>query len=73
MKIQRTLLGKETKKSYKGKMYVSKKQGLLGACGGMRMGIASLLIPAKYSRKMVGKLRGYGAQVRVIPAWLQKV
>lgn len=73
MKISRMLFGKETQKVYKGKVYVSKKKGFLMECGGIRTGIASLLIPSKYARKIVNELRGYGAQVRVIPAWLQKV
>ncbi len=73
MKIQRALSGKETQKIYKGKIYKSKKKGVLAECGGLRTGIASLLIPAKYSGKIAQELRSYGAQVRIIPAWLQKI
>ena len=73
MRIQRALSGKETQKIYKGKTYKSKKRGLLAECGGLKTGIASLLIPAKYSGKIARELRRYGARVRVIPAWLQKI
>jgi len=73
MRIQRALSGKETQKIYKGKIYKSKKKGLLAECGGLKTGIASLLIPAKYSGKVARELRSYGAQVRIIPAWLQKI
>lgn len=73
MKVKRALFGKVTKKEYKSKIYMSKKKGLLMECGGIRTGIASLLIPSKYARKIVNELRGYGAQVRIIPVWLQKI
>ena len=73
MRIQRALSGKETRKVYKGKTYKSKKKGLLAECGGLKTGIASLLIPAKYAGKIARELRRYGAQVRIIPAWLQKI
>ncbi|MDI6721779.1 MAG: hypothetical protein QMD85_05275 [Candidatus Aenigmarchaeota archaeon] len=41
--------------------------------GGIKTGIASFLVPEKYSRKIVKELRSHGAKVRIIPAWLQKI
>ncbi len=73
MKIKRILFGKETKKKYKGRVYVSKKKGYLEEYKGIKTGIASILIPEKYAKKTTKELRKYGAKVRVIPAWLQKV
>jgi len=72
MKLKRIILGKETKKRYKGKVYISKKKGYLEEYGGIKTGIASILIPEKYAKKIARELRNRGAKVRIIPAWLQK-
>ena len=72
MRIKRMLLGKETKKTYKGKTYTSKKTGVLMEYGGIKTGIASIMVPEKYSRKIAREMRNHGAKVSIIPAWLQK-
>ncbi len=73
MKIKLLLFGKETKKIYKGKTYISRKKGLLDEYKGIRAGIASILIPQQYSKRAGNELRKLGAKIRVIPAWLQRV
>ncbi|MBI2508388.1 nucleotidyltransferase domain-containing protein [Candidatus Woesearchaeota archaeon] len=73
MKVRRMLFGKETKKTYKKKVYVSKRKGLIDETRGLRTGIASILIPEKDARKIARELRSHGAKVRIIPAWLQRI
>ncbi|MBI2971569.1 MAG: nucleotidyltransferase domain-containing protein [Candidatus Aenigmarchaeota archaeon] len=73
MKVRLLLFGKETKKMYKGKTYVSRKKGLVEEYGGIRTGIASILIPHHYSKRVGNELRKFGAKIRILPAWLQKV
>ena len=72
MKLERILFGKETKKRYKNKIYVSKKNGYLEEYKGIKTGIASILIPEKHASKIAKELRKFGARVRIIPAWLQR-
>ena len=57
MKIKRLLYGIKTKKRYKGKIYESKHVGLVEKFGGLRIGIALLLIPEKMSWEVEKVLR----------------
>ena len=72
MKIKRLLYGIKTKKKYKGKIYESKQKGIVEDFGGLRIGIASILIPEKLSWEVEDKLRQYDISLRKITIWLSK-
>ena len=70
MKIKRLLYGIKTKKKYKGKIYTNKQEGLVEKLGGLRIGIASILIPEKKSWELENILREKGVSLRKITIWL---
>ncbi len=70
MKIKRLLYGIKTKKKYKGKIYTNKQEGLVEKLGGLRIGIASILIPEKNSWELEDILRENGVSLRKITIWL---
>jgi len=70
MKIKRLLYGIKTKKKYKGKIYTNKQKGLVEKLGGLRIGIASILIPEKNSWELENILRENGVSLRKITIWL---
>lgn len=70
MKIKRLLYGIKTKKKYKGKIYTNKQEGLVEKLGGLRIGIASILIPEKNSWELEDMLRENGVSLRKITIWL---
>jgi predicted nucleotidyltransferase len=70
MKIKRLLYGIETKKKYKGKIYTNKQKGLVEKLDGLRIGIASILIPEKKSWEIENILRENGVSLRKITIWL---
>ncbi len=70
MKIKRILYGVKTKKKYKGKIYTSEQKGLVEKLGGLRIGIASILIPEKKSWELENMLRENGVSLRKITIWL---
>lgn len=72
MKIKRILYGLTTAKRYNGKVYESTKKGLIDEVGGIRIGIASLLIPEKASWKIEDALKPFHIPVRKITIWLSK-
>jgi len=72
MKIKRLLYGIKTKKKYKGKIYESKQKGIVEDFGGLRIGIASILIPEKLSWEVENMLRQYDISIRKILIWLSK-
>jgi predicted nucleotidyltransferase len=72
MKIKRLLYGIKTKKRYKGKIYERKQIGLVEKFGGIRIGIASILIPEKMSWDVEKILRDQGVYLRKITIWLSK-
>ena len=72
MKIKRLLYGIKTKKKYKGKIYESKQKGIVEDFGGLRIGIASILIPEKLSWEVENMLRQYEISIRKITIWLSK-
>lgn len=72
MKIRRLLFGTKTKKVYKGKTYESRKRGLVKDLGGIRIGIASILIPERASWEVEKLLKKYEIQIRKITIWLSK-
>jgi len=72
MKIKRLLYGIKTKKKYKGKIYESKQKGIVEDFGGLRIGIASILIPEKLSWEVENMLRQYDISIRKISIWLSK-
>jgi hypothetical protein len=72
MKIKKLLYGIRTKKRYKGKIYESKQMGLVEKFGGLRIGIASILIPEKMSWSVEDALREQGVSLRKITIWLSK-
>ena len=72
MKIKRLLYGIQTKKKYKGKIYENKQKGIVEDFGGLRIGIASILIPEKLSWEVEYKLRQYDISLRKISIWLSK-
>lgn len=73
MRVKRLLYGKKTTKKVKGKTYISERKGILRESRGMRVGIASILLPEQKSREVEKMLRGLGVQTRRIGAWLAKV
>ena len=70
MKIKRLLYGVKTKKKYKGKIYTSEQKGMVEELNGLRIGIASILIPEKKSWKLENILRKNGVSLRKITIWL---
>lgn len=70
MKIKRLLYGIKTKKKYKEKIYTNKQEGLVEKLGGLRIGIASILIPEKKSWELENILRENGVSLRKISIWL---
>ncbi|MBN2065427.1 MAG: hypothetical protein JW771_01280, partial [Candidatus Thermoplasmatota archaeon] len=70
MKIKRLLYGIKTKKKYKGKIYTNKQEGLVEKLGGLRIGMASILIPEKKSWELENILREKGVSLRKITIWL---
>lgn len=72
MRIKRLLYGTKTRKVYKGKTYESEKRGLVKDFGGLRIGIASILIPERESRVVEKLLRKYDINIRKITIWLSK-
>ncbi|KYK27014.1 hypothetical protein AYK20_03165 [Thermoplasmatales archaeon SG8-52-1] len=70
MKIKRLLYGIKTKKKYKGKIYKNEQKGLVEKLGGLRIGIASILIPEKKSWELENILRENGVSLRKITIWL---
>ena len=70
MKIKKLLYGIKTKKRYKGKIYTNKQEGLVEKLGGLRIGIASILIPEKNSWELENILRENGVSLRKITIWL---
>ncbi len=70
MKIKRLLYGTKTKKKYKGKIYTSEQKGLVEELGGLRIGIASILVPEKMSWELENILRENGVSLRKITIWL---
>jgi len=72
MKIKRLLYGIKTKKKYKSKIYEREQKGLVEKFGGLRIGIASILIPEKMSLELENILRENGVTLRKITIWLSK-
>ena len=72
MEIKRLLYGIKTKKKYKGKIYEREQKGLVEKFGGLRIGIASILIPEKMSWEIEDILREHGVSLRKITIWLSK-
>ena len=72
MKIKRLLYGVKTQKKYKNKIYKREPKGLVEKFGGLRIGIASLLIPEKMSWELEDILREKGVILRKITIWLSK-
>jgi len=72
MKIKRLLYGIKTKKKYKGKIYTNEQKGLVEELGGLRIGIASILIPEKKSWELENILRENNVSLRKITIWLSK-
>jgi len=70
MKIKRLLYGIKTKKKYKGKIYTNKQKGLVEKLDGLRIGIASIMIPEKKSWEIENILRENGVSLRKITIWL---
>lgn len=73
MRVKRLLYGSKSIKKYKGKVYQSKNEGLVKKLGGIRMGIASILIPERYAGEVERALRGHGAKLRKYTVWMSKV
>ncbi len=72
MKIKRLLYGIKTKKKYKSKIYEREQKGLVEKFGGLRIGIASILIPEKMSWELENILRENDVSLRKITIWLSK-
>jgi predicted nucleotidyltransferase len=72
MKIKRLLYGVTTKKKYNGKTYENKQRGKVEEFNGIRIGIASILIPEKMSWHLEELLRKYKISLRKITIWLSK-
>ncbi len=70
MKIKRLLYGIKTKKKYKSKIYEREQKGLVEKFRGLRIGIASILIPEKRSWELEKILRENGVSLRKITIWL---
>jgi predicted nucleotidyltransferase len=72
MKVKRLLYGSKSIKKYKGKVYHSEKNGLVKKFGGIRMGIASILIPERHAGEVERALREHGARLRKYTVWMSK-
>ena len=73
MRVNRLLYGKETRKEYKGKIYLSHKKGLVIKLRGIRTGKASVFLPEKESQRLEKELLELGVKTKKICAWLQKI
>ena len=73
MRLVRLLYGKETKKVYKNRTYLSQKKGLLVKLKGVRAGKSSILLPEKGSWILEKRLSELGIKTKKVCAWLQKV
>ncbi len=73
MKLKRLLYGLNTKKRYKGKLYESKREGIIEKSGGLRVGIASILVPEKEAREVEKLIKQFNVSIRKIPVWMSKV
>ena len=72
MKVKRLLYGSNSTKKYKGKIYQSKNEGLVEKFGGMRMGIASILIPERHAGEVERALRAHGAKLHRYTVWMSR-
>jgi len=73
MRLTRLLYGKETRKIYKNKTYISQKKGLLAQLKGMRIGKSSILLPEKESWILEKRFSELGIKTKKVCAWLQKI
>jgi len=73
MRVNRLLYGKETRKEYGGKIYLSCKKGLIAKLRGIRTGKASVFLPEKESQNLEKRLLELGVKTKKICAWLQKI
>jgi len=73
MRVKKALYGHRTAKKYKNKVYKSETVGLIEQFGGMRTGIASVLVPAKKTKEFVGVLKRFGAEYEVLDIWVSQV
>lgn len=72
MRLRRLMYGMRTKKRYKDKLYENGIKGVVDEVKGLRMGIASVLVPEKEAWKVEQVLRANGAVIRSIAVWLSK-
>jgi predicted nucleotidyltransferase len=72
MRVKRLLYGFTSKKRYKGKVYESRKIGLVKKIGGMRIGRASIMIPVSHVTEVEMALRELGAKLRRYTVWMSK-
>ncbi len=73
MRVRKALYGHRTLKKYKGKVYKSEVKGLVEEFGGMRTGIASVIIPARRTKEFLEVLKKFGVKYHTLDVWLSKV
>ena len=73
MRVKKALYGHRTVKEYKGKVYRSEVKGLVEEFGGIRTGIASVLIPARKTKEFLEVLKKFGVEYNTIDVWISRV
>lgn len=73
MRVKKALYGHRTLKEYKGKVYKSEVKGLVEEFGGMRTGIASVLIPARRTKEFLEVLKKFGVEYHTLDVWISRV
>jgi predicted nucleotidyltransferase len=69
MRLKAQLYGRKTVVKYKQKKYVTEKIGLVEAIGGIRTGIASIMVPTKAAARIMRALETAGASFSTFGVW----
>ena len=72
MRIKRQMYGMATMRKYKRKVYRSTKRGLIEDAGGIRIGIASVLVPEKHIGPVEDLLRAFNVPHRKMTVWMSR-
>ena len=72
-KLNRVLMGYETKKKYKSKIYKSSSEGLIRQYEGKKLGPSSIIVPFKKSNIFEDLFRNFKIKYRKIDVWIPKI
>lgn len=72
-KLNRILIGYETKKKYKSKIYKSSSEGLIRQYEGKKLGPSSIIVPFKKSNIFEDLFRNFKIKYRKIDVWIPRI